>query len=197
MVTSVADNDTFPASSSLDVGVEEFVALTSASAPPPPTPRSPGSAPTVAVLSSAEPSPSKGVARPLVGEPPSPAPAASWPTLGARLPANPFAYNVSQLAAPAPATTASSIVAIGFMQLPNSNRPEAQLPQLQKHMHSAQGHFGPYFEDGAGPHNVTARVGSSVTLNCRVGMLQDKTVSATIERVASEAPPTPNNAPRF
>ncbi|XP_034240173.1 uncharacterized protein LOC117644670 [Thrips palmi] len=96
-------------------------------------------------------------------------------------PANPFAYNVSSELEPQPAAaTTASIVAIGFVQRPGAGAgPSAQLPPpgLKKHMHSAQGHFGPYFEDGAGPHNATARVGSAVTLNCRVGMLQDKTVT--------------------
>ncbi|KAG8265781.1 hypothetical protein J6590_086828 [Homalodisca vitripennis] len=37
--------------------------------------------------------------------------------------------------------------------------------------------WGPYFEDGDGTVNVTARVGSNVQFDCRIGMLQGKTQS--------------------
>lgn len=37
--------------------------------------------------------------------------------------------------------------------------------------------WGPYFEEGAEPQNVTARVGSTVRLDCKIGLLRDKTVS--------------------
>lgn len=42
---------------------------------------------------------------------------------------------------------------------------------------SAIGKFGPYFEDGNQETNVTARIGSTVLLDCKIGMLGDKKVS--------------------
>ncbi|KAL0117262.1 hypothetical protein PUN28_010244 [Cardiocondyla obscurior] len=42
---------------------------------------------------------------------------------------------------------------------------------------SAFGKFGPYFEDGEQEINVTARIGSTVLLDCKIGMLGDKKVT--------------------
>ncbi|KYQ49715.1 hypothetical protein ALC60_11211, partial [Trachymyrmex zeteki] len=42
---------------------------------------------------------------------------------------------------------------------------------------SAFGKFGPYFEDGDREINVTARIGSTVLLDCKIGMLGDKKVT--------------------
>ncbi|XP_077258796.1 uncharacterized protein LOC143895503 isoform X1 [Temnothorax americanus] len=42
---------------------------------------------------------------------------------------------------------------------------------------SAIGKFGPYFEDGDREINVTARIGSTVLLDCKIGMLGDKKVT--------------------
>ncbi|XP_020295607.1 uncharacterized protein LOC109860736, partial [Pseudomyrmex gracilis] len=42
---------------------------------------------------------------------------------------------------------------------------------------SAIGKFGPYFEDGNQETNVTARIGSTVLLDCKIGMLGDKKVT--------------------
>ncbi|RLU25782.1 hypothetical protein DMN91_001941 [Ooceraea biroi] len=42
---------------------------------------------------------------------------------------------------------------------------------------SAFGKFGPYFEDGGQEINVTARIGSTVLLDCKIGMLGDKKVT--------------------
>lgn len=47
---------------------------------------------------------------------------------------------------------------------------------------SAFGKFGPYFEDGDREINVTARIGSTVLLDCKIGMLGDKKVSYSIHR---------------
>ncbi|KAJ4435504.1 hypothetical protein ANN_18120, partial [Periplaneta americana] len=50
-------------------------------------------------------------------------------------------------------------------------------PRLPSVHHHHQGpRWGPYFEEGAEPQNVTARVGSVVQLDCKIGMLHDKTV---------------------
>lgn len=43
-------------------------------------------------------------------------------------------------------------------------------------MASGMGKFGPYFEDGPEDKNITARIGSTVLLDCKIGMLHDKTV---------------------
>jgi len=49
-------------------------------------------------------------------------------------------------------------------------------PFLRPHYHQGP-RFGPYFEDGVESVNLTARVGTTVRLDCKIGMLQDKTVS--------------------
>ncbi|XP_034949208.1 uncharacterized protein [Chelonus insularis] len=42
---------------------------------------------------------------------------------------------------------------------------------------SSFGKFGPYFLDDADDHNITERIGSTVMLNCRIGLLGDKKVT--------------------
>lgn len=47
------------------------------------------------------------------------------------------------------------------------------------HQHEAGSKWSPLFEDGPGPVNVTARIGSTVQLNCKIQLLYDKTVCKT------------------
>lgn len=44
------------------------------------------------------------------------------------------------------------------------------------HQHEVGSKWSPLFEDGPGPVNVTARIGSTVQLDCKIQLLHDKTV---------------------
>ena len=47
---------------------------------------------------------------------------------------------------------------------------------VQPKISSPLGKYTPYFEDGVEEENVTARIGNSVLLDCKIGMLGNKTV---------------------
>lgn len=47
---------------------------------------------------------------------------------------------------------------------------------------SAFGKFGPYFEDGDREMNITSRIGSTILLDCKIGMLGDKKVRVKLFR---------------
>ncbi|XP_049831211.1 uncharacterized protein LOC126272415 [Schistocerca gregaria] len=74
------------------------------------------------------------------------------------------------------ATTTSTTMSGGTWR---PQQPQQQPQHSHYHVHAAGDgrRYGPYFEDGEGPHNVTARVGQTVVLDCRIGLLQGKTVS--------------------
>lgn len=77
------------------------------------------------------------------------------------------------VAAP-PGRSTGSIGSGDFMR----HRGQSKSPSVP-HYHLPNSRFGPFFEGGPEPHNVSARVGSSVEFDCRIGLLQDKTVSAS------------------
>jgi hypothetical protein len=51
---------------------------------------------------------------------------------------------------------------------------------LNKHQHHHDHRWGPHFEGESS--NITVQAGASVILDCRISLLQDKTVSARIRR---------------
>ncbi|XP_046399424.1 uncharacterized protein LOC124165930 [Ischnura elegans] len=53
----------------------------------------------------------------------------------------------------------------------------ADYAQVANAANSLTTRSGPYFEEGADGSNVTARLGSTVLLDCKIGMLRDKTVT--------------------
>ncbi|XP_071449328.1 limbic system-associated membrane protein-like [Hetaerina americana] len=76
----------------------------------------------------------------------------------------------------------TTVVATQRTPLPGSVSPTTTHPWLPPvhhpvHHHGPKSRFGPYFEEGADGSNVTARLGSTVRMDCKIGMLQDKTVT--------------------
>lgn len=55
---------------------------------------------------------------------------------------------------------------------------DADLVDEPNHLDEAGSKWSPLFEGGPGPVNVTARVGSTVQLDCKIQLLHDKTVSS-------------------
>jgi len=53
---------------------------------------------------------------------------------------------------------------------------DVNLIEENHHQHEVGSKWSPLFEDGPGPINVTARIGSTVQLNCKIQLLYDKTV---------------------
>jgi hypothetical protein len=72
-------------------------------------------------------------------------------------------------------TTVTYTVAPDVVTTPVTHHIVPWMPSV--HHHHQGPRWGPYFEEGAEPQNVTARVGSTVRLDCKIGMLHDKTVS--------------------
>lgn len=53
---------------------------------------------------------------------------------------------------------------------------DINLVEENHHQHEVGSKWSPLFEDGPGPFNVTARIGSTVQLDCKIQLLYDKTV---------------------
>lgn len=56
---------------------------------------------------------------------------------------------------------------------------DVNLVEENHHKHEVGSKWSPLFEDGPGPVNVTARIGSTVQLSCKIQLLYDKTVRKT------------------
>ncbi|KAL4143076.1 hypothetical protein QTP88_005447 [Uroleucon formosanum] len=57
---------------------------------------------------------------------------------------------------------------------------DVNLIEENHHQHEVGSKWSPLFEDGPGPVNVTARIGTTVQLNCKIQLLYDKTVKICI-----------------
>jgi hypothetical protein len=65
----------------------------------------------------------------------------------------------------------------GAVAAPSSSVGDSLLPKSSRYIDVSRGIERPYFDD-VSPRNVTAIVGQSATLNCRVKHLGDRTVSS-------------------
>jgi hypothetical protein len=80
---------------------------------------------------------------------------------------------VTTLPTDAPATVTHT-VAPAVVTVPVTHHIVPWIPSEHHHQGTR---WGPYFEEGADPQNVTARVGSTVRLDCKIGLLHGRTVS--------------------
>ena len=68
----------------------------------------------------------------------------------------------------------------GSVAAPSSSVGETLRPKPRSYIDASHGVQRPYFDD-VSPRNVTAIVGQSAILNCRVKHLGDRTVSLTLQ----------------
>lgn len=75
----------------------------------------------------------------------------------------------------APSTNITIMEILNFQRLQNQGYVGGKV--VKPYLAPALGKYTPYFEDGQEELNVTARIGSTVVLDCEIGMLGNKTVS--------------------
>lgn len=63
-------------------------------------------------------------------------------------------------------------------EMPRPGITLAQPPPRSPNSYGFSG--GPFFEDGPEAQNITAKLGTSILLDCKIGLLYDKTVSLSV-----------------